>query len=309
MASPQKENGHTAIANEILDTLCKTRINGQDRQVLDFIFRKTYGWQKKRDRISLSQFEDGTGMKRARICDCIKNLINMKIIIKIQDDNGSTYEFNKNYDEWEVVPKQARASLGHDVVAPTPRGTHNNGVVPQVGRPIDEYRVVPQVGIGVVPQVGHTKENNTKETIQKKESKNKNFSPTLKPNTEKGWRDVRRVEAGKEPSKTPRSEKQIETFEALKWKDYFREQGHSQHGMQFFKVKNEKREKIVSKLVIAAAKEVEMKELIDWWFEGAGEWAEYEPEQCFSSKTLERFLNKGKVIPKNKQSNVGKGVW
>lgn len=137
MASPQLKNGHTDIANEILDVLCKTRINGQDRQVIDFIFRKTYGWHKKRDKISLSQFETGTGLKRSRICECIKNLTNMKIIIRIQDDNGTEYEFNKNYEEWEVVPP--------------------------VGRPTCGNKVVPPVGIGVVPPVGHTKE-----TIQKK---------------------------------------------------------------------------------------------------------------------------------------------
>jgi len=278
MASPQIDKGYTKIANEILEKLYEIPIDREPMRIVLFVLRKTYGWGKKRDRISLSQFVSALKKDRSTICRDIRKLINMKIIIRIQDDNGSEYEFNKNYDSWEVV-------------APTPRGTNDN-------------RVVAPVTIDPVAPTPHTKENNTKETIQKKESKNKNFSTTPKPNTEKGWRDVRRVEAGKEPSKTPRSEKQIETFEALKWKDYFREQGHSQHGMQFFKVKNEKREKVVSKLVITAAKEVDMKGLIDWWFEGAGEWAEYEPEQCFSSKTLERFLNKDKAKKKNESEDI-----
>ena len=60
MANPQKENGYTAIANEIMEALCRHRIPGEDRQVLDVIFRKTYGFNKIEDYISLSQFVDMT---------------------------------------------------------------------------------------------------------------------------------------------------------------------------------------------------------------------------------------------------------
>ena len=268
MASPQTENGYTKIANEILEAIYQLNINIEAMKVLLFILRKTYGWGKKRDRISLSQFETALKKDRSHICRDIKKLTAMKIIIKIQADDGSEYEFNKNYDDWEVVPKQARASLGHEVV--------------------------PKQDIYPVPKQAHTKETITKETIQNGFDDSTHSLSGKKPNTEKGWRDQRRAEIGKEATRTPRSEKQTETFSALKWKDYFRDQGSEQHGMQFFKVKNEKREKIVSKLVITASKEVDMKGLIDWWFEGAGEWAEYEPEQCFSSKTLERFINKDK---------------
>ena len=56
MANPQRENGHVDIANEIMDKLCRYRIPGEVRQVMDTVFRKTYGWNKKADRISLSQF-------------------------------------------------------------------------------------------------------------------------------------------------------------------------------------------------------------------------------------------------------------
>jgi len=59
---PQKENGYTPIANEIMDALCSHRISGEERQLLDCIIRKTYGWNKKVDEISLSQFMKMTGM-------------------------------------------------------------------------------------------------------------------------------------------------------------------------------------------------------------------------------------------------------
>lgn len=91
---------------------------------------------------------------------------------------------------------------------------------------------------------------------------------------------------------TPRTEKQEKTREKLKWLDYYREKAQEIHGMQFFKVKDESRNKAVRKLIIRAEKECELKALIDWWIDGAGEWAQYEPEPCFATKTIERFLNK-----------------
>ena len=44
MASPQTENGYVKIATELHDALCKTRISGEARQMLDVIIRKTYGY-------------------------------------------------------------------------------------------------------------------------------------------------------------------------------------------------------------------------------------------------------------------------
>lgn len=147
---------------------------------------------------------------------------------------------------------------------------------------------------------------NINDTILKNDKNDKNeeegvFSekniPT--PKTPRNFLNQRRQDIGKEPMRTPRSEKQVQTFEALKWKDYFRDQGSVQHGMEFFKVTGDKREKVVSKLIINAHGQVNLKELIDWWFEGEGEWAGYEPEQCFAGKTLERFMNRGKGKKEN----------
>ncbi len=75
MASPQAENGYTKISNEIMEQLSMIRIPGEARQVLDTILRKTYGWSKKSDSISLSQFMKMTGLSKVSICKGIKNLL------------------------------------------------------------------------------------------------------------------------------------------------------------------------------------------------------------------------------------------
>jgi len=103
MASPQKENGFTAIANEILERLVNTPLLGAEFQVVWCIIRKTYGYQKKQDVISLSQFQKATGVSRPTIVKTLKNLQSRKMIVKIcLPDEKIAFSFNKNYDEWVV---------------------------------------------------------------------------------------------------------------------------------------------------------------------------------------------------------------
>lgn len=101
MANPQKENGYTPIANEIMDKLAKSPIRSEVRRVIDFILRKTYGFNKKADIISLSQFVEGTEMKKSCVCRALKEGVANKLILK--GENG--YSFNKNTDEWGVAKR------------------------------------------------------------------------------------------------------------------------------------------------------------------------------------------------------------
>lgn len=112
MASPQIEDGYTKIANELMDHLCHYRIPGEERQVLDCIFRKTYGWGKIEDAIALSQFVEMTGMKKPNIIGAIKSLLSKKIIIVIQKDNrsGHIYKINKDYETWQPLSKKITLS-------------------------------------------------------------------------------------------------------------------------------------------------------------------------------------------------------
>lgn len=106
MASPQLENGYTSLANEIWDALCRTRIPGEWRQIIDVIIRKTYGFHKKEDAISLSQFCKSTGIKRSNVCRALNGLLERKIIIKKETTSSTIYRFNKDFEEWSVVSKK-----------------------------------------------------------------------------------------------------------------------------------------------------------------------------------------------------------
>lgn len=99
MASPQKENGYVPIANELLERLVKTGLLGSEYQVLFFFIRKTYGFNKKEDKVSLTQFEKGTGVSRPTVVKALKNLVAQNILVK---SALLVYKLNKDYDTWLV---------------------------------------------------------------------------------------------------------------------------------------------------------------------------------------------------------------
>ncbi len=110
MASPQRENGFTAISNELFEVVVRTPLPGRHKDLLLYVMRKTYGYQKKKDYISLSQFEDGTGIDRSGVCKIIKDLVAWKLLAK----EGSIYALNKDYSTWLVAQRPLK------VVVPTP---------------------------------------------------------------------------------------------------------------------------------------------------------------------------------------------
>lgn len=101
MASPQIENGHIDIANEIAETLAKTKLSGYETRYLWVLWRKTYGWHKKTDIISNSQFVQETGIHKQHIYRTEQRLLKRNIVTK----NGYEISFQKDYTRWRELPK------------------------------------------------------------------------------------------------------------------------------------------------------------------------------------------------------------
>lgn len=145
MANPQKENGHLDIANEIVDFLAKYRIPGEEMQIIWVVLRKTWGWHKKKDMISLSQFQKLTNLKRSTVCRAINNLVSKKILYSLKSETGGStnYIFNKNYSKWKPSLKKETSSLKSET----------GGSLKNDNKVVSKKR--------------HTKETITKETITK----------------------------------------------------------------------------------------------------------------------------------------------
>ena len=143
MANPQLENdGYIRIVRTVMDALCRIRINGEARQVLDFIIRKTYGWSKKEDAISLSQFCLATNLKKYAVKKALRKLTDMNLIRTQKGTKcANMYKFNKDFDTWKPVPK--KVFVPKKVQGGTQKGTKT------------------------VPKKTPTKDTITKDTIQK----------------------------------------------------------------------------------------------------------------------------------------------
>lgn len=101
MASPQLEDGYIKIANEIAEALMTINLSAYESRVLWFIFRKTYGFQKKTDWLSLSQFSDLIGLDRRLVHRAIKGLLSKGMLVIERDDGQRVkYGFQKDYTKW-----------------------------------------------------------------------------------------------------------------------------------------------------------------------------------------------------------------
>ena len=105
MVSPQIENGYTKIANELLDAIVRCKLPGDEGQVFWTIIRKTYGFNKKMDRIALSQFNLATGLLKPHICRALSKLIEKNMITKSGKGNLPSYRLQKDYTKWKSLPK------------------------------------------------------------------------------------------------------------------------------------------------------------------------------------------------------------
>ena len=116
-------------------------LNESELKVILVIIRKTFGWHKIRDRISISQLQQFTGLSETSILSAIKSLISKGLIFKNTiGPNGKQQTF------YELSIEDS-----------------NNSYPPSnLGGP-------PQIMGGTPPDTGETKETNTKETIKEKQ--------------------------------------------------------------------------------------------------------------------------------------------
>lgn len=106
MANPQKENGFTPIANELLEALMKFRPPAEKRAIFDSILRRTYGYGRKEAAISGDYFAQLTNINRRHVARAIKWLEQANMITATPAPRGrgsiSTYAIQKDYDLWQL---------------------------------------------------------------------------------------------------------------------------------------------------------------------------------------------------------------
>jgi len=102
VARPQLEDGHTRIANEILEHLMKLRLTPNQWQVLLCIIRKTYGFHKKVDYLANKQIGEATGLGKTVVSRMLHNLNHMQLITR----KGKYIGFQKDWERWRKLAGQ-----------------------------------------------------------------------------------------------------------------------------------------------------------------------------------------------------------
>lgn len=141
MASPQKENGHIDIANEVAEKLGTLHMSGNEWMIWWVVLRKTWGWKKKEDRISLTQFQKFTGLSRPAVVLALERLVAKNVLVAKPLPLGKEFSFNKDYETWTSSEKATSSIINTKVVA----------------KPLPS----------IVAKPLHTKDTTTKDTIQK----------------------------------------------------------------------------------------------------------------------------------------------
>ena len=81
---------HTQTPNELFDDHMRY-MSGSELKVILAICRKTFGWHKEQDNISLSQLMELTGLTRSSVINAIKSLIARGLIARRKI--GNSYEY------------------------------------------------------------------------------------------------------------------------------------------------------------------------------------------------------------------------
>ena len=102
MTSPQLEDGYLRLANELFGAITLFPFTKRQYKIVLSVIRKTYGYGKKKDDISLSQFSELTGLNPSHCSESIKELFLLSVLLKQEGQYAQNYSLNKNYTEWGV---------------------------------------------------------------------------------------------------------------------------------------------------------------------------------------------------------------
>ncbi len=101
--SPQVGDGFTPIANELLEAIIRFNFSKRQQKIVFAVIRKTYGFGKKRDDISLAQMHKMTGIAKGHCSLTVTELVTLGVLLKSEGKYGYLIELNKNYYDWGLL--------------------------------------------------------------------------------------------------------------------------------------------------------------------------------------------------------------
>jgi len=98
------KSGYTKFPNDFLEALYK-HLGDHESRVLLFLVRKTWGWNKKSDFISLNQFVKELGILKPHVCRALSSLVKRRIVEQLRN---KTYAIQMDTSLWRDKPKKRK---------------------------------------------------------------------------------------------------------------------------------------------------------------------------------------------------------
>lgn len=94
MSGLNKDLSFTKVPNELIDSYL-SKLSGAEMAVITYIARKTYGFQKCKDVISISQFQKATGFAPNTIRAAIQELLEIGLVKRKPENRSFLYEIDQ----------------------------------------------------------------------------------------------------------------------------------------------------------------------------------------------------------------------
>lgn len=107
------DDGYTRTANEIQKAKCKLRMAGRELNVLDAVIYSTYGWNKKRDRLTNTYLADLCDMDPSDVNKALQVLARRRIITLEKLGHMKIVGVNKVISEWEYAREKTQKGIGN----------------------------------------------------------------------------------------------------------------------------------------------------------------------------------------------------
>lgn len=151
------DDGYTRLANELYEELIGANLTKNQAKVAHAYCRKTYGFNKKMDRIADTQIAKMTRLPRQKVNVAKKELLSMHVLVEEGDLIGP----NKNLHEW-VLPetkKGPQCNYSGDTGCHHDSDSHHSGD----SVPVVVTKSVTKTVTAMSPEQGHTKDTITKD--------------------------------------------------------------------------------------------------------------------------------------------------
>lgn len=135
--------------NYLVDVLMRL-LSGNEQKCLDVTCRKTFGWQKRSDRISKSQLMELTGLSESTVDKCMAELVKYRVVIRVSESIH-----NKGV-EWSVQTIDRLIDLKglQERTAKRSESNRKRTTKALAERKVGMSNIPPQVGMSNVPPGG-----------------------------------------------------------------------------------------------------------------------------------------------------------